>query len=84
MWNTQYNSSSGWKLVITKSYKHSYNANSGVVVIFVNHTRKLYYSRESVTSKCIDDPQHIYYRNWLGTLAAMESNVIAEVFIMSE
>ena len=37
-----------------------------------------------VTNERIDVPQHKSYRNWSGTSAAMESDIIAEGFTMSE
>ena len=37
-----------------------------------------------VTNERIDVPQHKCYRNWSGTSAAMESDIIAEGFTMSE
>ena len=36
------------------------------------------------TNKSIDVPQHKCYRNWSGTSAAMESDIIAEGFTISK
>ena len=80
----------GWS---KRSHKHSYNAKSGVAVIFGSHTRKLLFMGVRnkfcavcavATNKGIDVPQHRCYRNWSGSSAAMESDIIAEGFTMSE
>jgi hypothetical protein len=80
----------GWS---KRSHKHSYNAKSGVAVIFGSHTRKLLFIgvRNKFCAVCavaankgIDAPQHRCYRNWSGSSAAMESDIIAEGFSLSE
>ena len=76
----------GWS---KRTHKHSYNAKSGVAVIFGAHTKKLVFL--SVRNKycCIcaiaehkkeDPPRHRCYRNWDGSSAAMESDIISEGF----
>ena len=80
----------GWS---KQSHKHSYNAKSGVAVIFGSHTRKLLFMGirnkfcavcAVTTNKRMDVPQHKCYCNWFGTSAAMDSDIIAEGFPMSE
>lgn len=80
----------GWS---KRSHKHSYNAKSGVAVIFGSHTKKLLFIGVRnkfcavcavAANKCIDAPQHTCYRNWSGSSAAMESDIIAEGFNLSE
>ena len=68
-------------------------AKSGVAVIFGSHTRKLLFMGirnkfcavcAVTTNKRMDVPQHKCYCNWFGTSAAMDSDIIAEGFPMSE
>ena len=76
----------GW---LKRSHKHSYNAKSGVAVIFESHTRKLLFMgvRNKFCAVCavaknkgIDVPKHRCYHNW----SAMESDIIAESFTLFE
>ena len=80
----------GWS---KRSHKHSYNAKSGVAVIFGSHTRKLLFMGVRnkfcgvcavAANKAIDVPPHRCYRNWSGSSAAMETDIIAEGFSLSE
>ena len=80
----------GWS---KRAHKHSYNAKSGVAVIFGSHTRKLLFMgvRNKFCAVCAvaankgrDAPQHRCYRNWSGSSAAMESDIIAEGFSLLE
>ena len=67
------------------SHKHSYNAKSGVAVIFGSHTRSKFCAVCAVaTNKGIEVPQHRCYRNWTGSSSSMESDIIAEGFSLSE
>ena len=74
------------------SHKHSYNAKSGVAVIFGLHTKKIFLGvRNKYCSLCAvaenkgqDPQQHTCYRNWNGSSCAMESDIIAEAFRLSE
>ena len=80
----------GWS---KRSHKHSYNAKSGVAVIFGLYTKKLLFLgvRNKYCSLCAvaenkghDSLQHTCYRNWNGSSCAMESDIIAEGFRLSE
>ena len=80
----------GWS---KRSHKHSYNANSGVGVIFGAHTKKLLFIgiRNKYCSTCsiakhknIPVPSHKCFRNWTGSSCAMESDIIVEGFKRSE
>ena len=80
----------GWS---KRAHKHSYNAKSGVAVIFGSHTRKLLFMGVCnkfcavcavAANKGRDAPQHRCYRNWSGSSAAMESDIIAEGFSLSQ
>ena len=80
----------GWS---KRSHKHSYNAKSGVAVIFGLYTKKTFFLgvRNNYCSLCAvaenkgrDPPQHTCYRNWNGSFCAMESDIIAEGFRLSE
>ena len=76
----------GWS---KRSHKHSYNAKSGVAVIFGSHTRKLLFMGVcnkfcGVCAVGIDVPPYRCYRNWSGSSAAMETDIIAEGFSQSE
>ena len=80
----------GWS---KRSHKHSYNAKSGVGVIFGLNTKRLLFMgvRNKYCSVCVvaehkgESPQqHICYRNWSGSSCAMESNIVAEGFRLSE
>ena len=70
-----------------RAHKHSYNAKSEVTVIFGSHTRKLLFIgvRNTFCAVCAisgnkgnDTPQHRCYRNWSGSSAAMENDIIVE------
>ena len=80
----------GWS---KRSHRHSYNARSGVAVIFGKETKKLLFLvvRNKYCSVCTiaenrgrHPEQHACYRNWTGSSGAMESNMIAEGFKQSE
>lgn len=80
----------GWS---KRSHKHSYNAKSGVAVIFGLHTKKLLYLgvRNKYCSVCAvaehkqqKSPEHTCYRNWSGSSCAMESDIISQGFRLSE
>ena len=80
----------GWS---KRTHKHSYNAKSGVAVIFGLYTKKLLFLgvRNKYCSVCAvaehkeqTAPQHVCYRNWNGSSCAMESDIIAEGFRLSE
>ena len=79
----------GWWL----EHKHSYNAKFGVGVIFGAATKKLLFKgvRNNYCSVCAiseqknsPPPHHQCYHNWSGTSYAMETNIIAEGFRLSE
>ena len=76
----------GWS---KRSHKHSYNAKSGVGVIFGAATKKLLFIgvRNKYCSICAiseqknsPPPPHQCYQNWSGTSCAMEPNIIVEGF----
>ena len=80
----------GWS---KRSHKHSYNAKSGVAVIFGAHTKKLLFIgvRNKFCSVCAiaqnkgkDPHNHRCYRNWSGSSVAMETDIITEGFCSSE
>ena len=80
----------GWS---KRSHKHSYNANSGVGVIFGAHTKKLLFIgvRNKYCSSCsiakqnnTPVPSHQCYRNWSASSCSMESDIIVEGFKLSE
>ena len=80
----------GWS---KRSHRHSYNARSGVAVIFGQETKQLLFLavRNKYCSVCTiaenkgQQPRpHVCYRNWSGSSGAMESNMIAEGFNQSE
>ena len=80
----------GWS---KRTHKHSYNAKSGVAVIFGLYTKKLLFIgvRNKYCSVCAvaehkeqTAPQHVCYRNWSGSSCAMKSDIIAEGFRLSE
>ena len=71
----------------------TYNAKSGVAVIFGRHTKRLLHLGVHskycfvcaiATSKATAIPTHNCYKNWTGSSAAMESDIIAEGFRLSE
>ena len=80
----------GWS---KRSHGHSYNANSGVGVIFGAETKGLLFIgvRNKYCSVCaiytrrgIPIPEHNCYRNWSGSSCSMEANIILEGFQLSE
>ena len=80
----------GWS---KRSHKHSYNANSGVGVIFGAATKALLFIgvRNKYCSVCtisnrnnITVPSHQCYRNWSGSSCSMEADIILEGFRQSE
>ena len=80
----------GWS---KRSHKHSYNANSGVGVIFGAATKALLFIgvRNKYCSICAINarndkpiPTHHCYRNWSGSSCSMESDIILEGFRQSE
>ena len=80
----------GWS---KRSHKHSYNAKSGVGVIFGAATKKLLFIgvRNKYCSVCavsehhnLPTPSHQCFKNWSGSSCAMEADIILEGFRMSE
>ena len=80
----------GWS---KRAHKHSYNANSGVAVIFGAETKSLLFIgvRNKYCSTCaiaqhkkIPIPDHKCYKNWSGSSCSMEANIIVEGFRLSE
>ena len=79
----------GW---FKRSHKHSYNAKSGVGVIFGAGTKKLFIRvRNKYCSVCavskhhnLPTPSHQCFKNWSGSSCAMEADIILEGFRMSE
>ena len=80
----------GWS---KRSHKHSYNANSGVGVIFGAATKALLFIgvRNKYCSICAINnrnetpiPTHQCYRNWSGSSSSMEADIILEGFRQSE
>ena len=80
----------GWS---KRSHKHSYNAKSGVGVIFGAATKKLLfigviykYCSVCAVSKHHNLPtaSHLCFKNWSGSSCAIEADIILEGFWMSE
>ena len=79
----------GWS---KRTHKHSYNALSGVGVIFGKHTGKLLYIgvRNKYCAACINNnntqkkTNHICFKNWNCASASMEPDIILEGFRMAE
>ena len=79
----------GWS---KRTHKHSYNALSGVGVIFGKHTGKLLYIgvRNKFCAACVHNKKtqkktdHICFKNWNGASASMESDIILEGFQIAE
>uniref|UniRef100_A0A1X7U5M3 Mutator-like transposase domain-containing protein n=1 Tax=Amphimedon queenslandica TaxID=400682 RepID=A0A1X7U5M3_AMPQE len=80
----------GWS---KRTHKHSYNAMSGVAVIFGHYTKKLLFLsvRNKFCSICAihdnknaDPPTCRCYKNWNGSSSAMETDIICEGYRMSE
>ena len=80
----------GWS---KQRHRHSYNAKSGVVVLFGQCMKKLLFAgvRNKYCAVCSvlekqekDPPEHQCYCNWSGLSAAMESDIVLEGFRLSE
>ena len=80
----------GWS---KRSHKQSYNAKSGVGVVFGLATKKLLFLgvRNKYCSVCaiaehkeVESPKHLCYRNWSGSSCAMKSDIVVEGFRLSE
>lgn len=75
----------GW---CKRTHKHSYNALSGVGVIFGKETKKLLYIgvRNKFCSVCAKESskEHECFRNWGGPSSSMESDIILEGFCKAE
>ena len=80
----------GWS---KRSHKHSYNANSGVGVIFGATTKKLLYVGvrnkyccvcSIASNKGVEAGSHTCFKNWSGTSCGMELDIITEGFQRSE
>ena len=80
----------GWS---KRSHKHSFNAESGVAVIFGHYTKKLLFLgvRNKFCSVCTvarrkeqEPPPHQCYLNWAGSSVAMESDIVSEGFRLAE
>ena len=80
----------GWS---KRSHKHSYNANSGVGVIFGAATKALLFIgvRNKYCSICAINttrnkpiPTHQCYSNWSGRSCSLEPDIILEGFQLSE
>ena len=80
----------GWS---KRSHKHSYNANSGVGVIFGAATKKLLYMgiKNKYCAVCSiaqkkhsEPPNHKCFKNWTGSSTSMEADIIATGFRLSE
>ena len=79
----------GWS---KRCHKHSYNAKSGVGVIFGQRMKLLFVGvRNKYCAVCYvserqekEPLEHRCYRNWSGSSAAMESDIALERFRLSE
>ena len=79
----------GWS---KRTHKHSYNALSGVGVIFGKHTGKLLYIgvRNKLCAACVHNSKaqkkitHVCFKNWNGASASMEPDIIVEGFQKAE
>ena len=80
----------GWS---KRPHKHSYNANSGVGVIFGAATKKLLYMgvKNKYCAVCSiaqkkksKPPNHQCFKNWSGSSTSMEADIIASGFRPSE
>ena len=80
----------GWS---KRCHKHSYNAKSGVAVIFGAESKSLLYIgvRNKYCCTCaiaeykgVTIPPHTCYKNWSGSSCAMEADIIVEGFKQSE
>ena len=74
----------GWS---KRSHKHSYNAKSGVAVIFGHETGKLLYIgvRNKYCTACTQGIEnHVCYKNWDKSSSEMETDIIVEGFKVAE
>ena len=80
----------GWS---KRAHKHSYNAKSGVGIIFGMHTKKLLFIgvRNKYCSICaiatrkgVQVPNHKCFKNWSSSSCSLESDIIVEGFNQSE
>ena len=75
----------GW---CKRTHKHSYNALSGVGVIFGKETKKLLYVgvRNKFCAVCAKggDKEHECFKNWSESSSSMESDIILEGFRIAE
>ena len=80
----------GWS---KRSHKHSFNANSGVGVIFGAATKKLLYIgvRNKYCAVCsiakrkgLEPSHHMCFKNWAGSSTSMEADIITSGFQLSE
>ncbi len=74
----------GWS---KRSHKHSYNAKSGVAVIFGHETGKLLYIgvRNKYCSACKQGiEKHVCSKNWDKSSSEMETDIIVEGFKVAE
>ena len=80
----------GWS---KRSHKHSYNANSGVAIIYGAETKNLLhigvrnkycFTCAAAEHKGVTIPQHTCYKNWFGSSCAMEADILVEGFKQSE
>jgi len=80
----------GWS---KHSHRHSYNAKSGVEVIFGAHTKKLLfigicnkycYTCATAERNSVPVRNHSCFKNWSQSSCSMESDVIMEGFLRSE
>jgi len=79
----------GWS---KRSHQHSYNANSGVGVIFAATNKLLYMGVGNnycavfsiAHNNKVDPSQHMCFKNWMGSSTSMEADIIATRFRISE
>ena len=76
----------GWS---KRSHKHSYNAKSGVAVIFGQATGKILHLgvRNKYCTACTQgssQDKHVCYKNWSASSSEMETNIILDGFRKAE
>ena len=73
----------GWS---KRTHKHTYNALSGVGVIFWQHTGKLLYLdvRNKFCASCGNDKEHTCFKNWKKSSSSMETDIILTGFKAAE
>jgi hypothetical protein len=76
----------GWS---KRSHKHSYNAKSGVAVLFGQVTGKLLHIgvRNKYCTACAQgspSDKHVCYKNWEGSSSEMETDIVIEAFKAAE